>query len=154
MPTDRWEWLEGVRTQTPVEWVVSQTAKILLRELDRWPPRVDWVDSRARERYRELYAAGARPPARAALEQAILRAGWELAHDDEALEHYRRNRLLEQVCPLPYDRLASELLETYLTEALLELIERTENRVKRRDAIACLARLQELLGRDTPRQRS
>jgi len=148
MPTNRWEWLEGVRAQTPLEWVVGQTAQILLRELSGWPPQVDWVDPRAQERYRELYTAGARPPSRAALQQAILRAGWELGHDEEALEHYRRNRLLEQVCPLPYDRLASELIETYLTEALLELIERTENRVKRRDAIACLARLQELLRRD------
>lgn len=144
-PMSRWDWLEGVRAQTPVEWAVGHMAGILLQELSSWPPEVDWVDSRARARYQKLFAPGAPPPSQPAIEHAIMRAGWDLAHDDEALEHYRRNHLLEQACPDPHDRLASELVQTYLTEALLELIERTENRIKRRDAIACLARLSDLL---------
>jgi hypothetical protein len=145
MSNKRWEWLEGVRPQTPVEWAVTQMAKVLLKELSNWPPDIDWTDSGAEGRYGDLFAADASPPSHAALDQAITRAGWELARNHEALEHYQRNHLLEQACPESYDRLASAFIETYLTEALFELIERTENRVKRRDAMSCLDQLSVLL---------
>lgn len=145
MAARRWEWLEGVRAQTAVEWAVTQMATILLKELSSWPPDVAWTDSEAERRYGDLFAAGAPPPSRAAFEQAITRARWDLARDHEALDHYRRNNMLERSCPAPHDRLASAFIETYLTEALFELIERTESRVKRRDAISCLDQLSRLV---------
>lgn len=147
MSDSRWEWLEGIRPQTPVKWAVTQMAKILLEELSSWPPEIDWTDAGAEGRYGELFAAGAPAPSDAAFEQAITRAGWELTRDYDALEHYRRNNLLEQACPSSYDRLASAFIETYLTEAFFELFERTESRVKRRDALACLDQLAALLRR-------
>ena len=140
----RWEWLEGVRAQTAAQWAVTEMAKILLQELASWPSDVAWADSASEGRYRELFAAEARTPSSAAITEAIARTRWELTHDDEALEHYRRNDLLERACPEPYDQLASAFIETYLTEALLELIERTENRLKRRDAVSCLDQLEAL----------
>ena len=145
MGDDRWEWLGGIRPQTPIAWAVTQMAKILLEELSSWPPDVAWTDPGAQGRYGDLFAADAPPPSFEALEQAITRANLDLAHEHDALAHYRRNNLLEQACPEAYDRLASEFVELYLTEALFELIERTENRVKRRDAIACLEQLLDLL---------
>lgn len=145
MSSKRWEWLEGVRPQTLVEWAVTQMAATLLKELSSWPPDVAWSDSSAEERYRDLFTAGAPSPSQAAFDQAITRARWDLTRDYEALEHYQRNNMLERSCPEPYDRLASAFIETYLTEALFELIERMENRVKRRDAISCLDQLSQLL---------
>ncbi|MBW2734958.1 MAG: hypothetical protein JRH20_21455 [Deltaproteobacteria bacterium] len=73
-----------------------------------------------------------------------------MARDDEALEHYQRNNVLEKACVDPYDRLASTFIEAYLVEALLGLIEKTQNRVKRRDAIACLEQLSALLAATRP----
>ncbi len=145
MSNKRWEWLEGIRPQTPVQWAVTEMAKILREELSDWPPELAWTDPAAEERHHELFTADARAPSYAALDQAITRTGWDLARDHQALEHYRRNNLLERACPEPYDRLASAFIESYLTEALLELIERTANRVKRRDAISCLDQLSRLL---------
>ena len=145
MSNKRWDWLEGIRPQTSVEWAATQMAKILLKELSSWPPDITWSDSGAEGRYGDLFAADAPSPSGAAFDQAITRAGWELARNHEALEHYQRNNLLEQACPEAYNRLASAFIETYLTEALFELIERTEGRVKRRDAISCLDQLSVLL---------
>jgi hypothetical protein len=150
MSNKRWDWLEGIRPQTPVEWAVTQMAKILLEELSSWPPEIAWTDAGAEGRYGDLFAADAPAPSNAAFDQAIMRAGWELARDHEALEHYQRNNLLEQACPSSYDRLASAFIETYLTEAFFELFERTDSRVKRRDALSCLDQLSTLLRRTRP----
>jgi len=141
---DRWQWLEDIRPQTLVEFAATQLAKILFDDFSAWPPQVQWPGDGA-GRYQELFEPDASRPSAGAFNEALKRARWDLARDFDAIEHYDRNHSLEKACPEPYDRLACVFIQDYVTEALFELIERTENRIKRLDAITCLDQLAVLL---------
>lgn len=138
----RWEYLEGVVAETPTRVAVRELGKILVEELSAWPPTVDWTSDELRRRYAGLYAPGAALPLETAVTEAMKRVRWELSRDYEAIDYYERNHHLRHACPEERDRLACELIHLYVYEALLQLIERTENRVKRADLIEGLDRIE------------
>jgi hypothetical protein len=132
---NRWEWIEGLKPQTPAEALATQYAKILATELEAWPPQVDWQDSAQQRHYAPLYAAGAPRPSVAALEAGFSRLRLELEHDVEALDHDARNHGLESELADPLEQLAARFVWLYASESFAELFERTESRFKRRHAL-------------------
>ncbi len=135
---DRWEWLEGIKAESVVSVAVKHMARLVADELLDWPPHVATTDQRFYGRFGEVLQAGSPRPARAAYDEALRCARWELARDFEAIEYYDRNNKRAQACPEPRDRLASEFIQHYVLEAFFVLMEKTDYRVKRKDVVAGL----------------
>ncbi len=131
-----WEWLEGVKSQSPSEVAIAELGKLLAEELGNWPPQVEWDSEEQRRPYEKLLAPGSATPSATVFVEALKLARWELEREDEALNQYLRNHHLERACPLQSEQQAATFLQLYFVEAFYELIERTENRVKRREIIA------------------
>ena len=131
----RWDYLEGVKAETPTKVAVRELGRILVEELSAWPPEVDWLDASMRKRFACLYVPFTAPPSESVVVESLRRVRWELTRDFEAIDHYERNHHLEKACPGKNDRAARDLIANYLYEALLQLIERTENRVKRSELV-------------------
>jgi hypothetical protein len=142
MSTNRWNWLEGLKPESAVEVGVKYVASMIADELSDWPPRVIIGEDPASKRFAELLEPGTRRPSLTAFHEAVRRARWELARDYDAIDHYERNHHLADACPSPRDRLGSELMRHFILESFFELIERTENRVKRADVLVGLELLE------------
>lgn len=143
MAHDSWEWLEGLRPESTIATTVKHLAKMIAGDLERWPPAVSPAEGRGASRFAEVLDPEARRPSAAAFTEATRRAAWELSRDYDALGFYDRNQRLAEACPSAFDQVASEFIEHYILEAFLTLIEKTENRVKRKDVLAGVV----LLGR-------
>lgn len=133
---NRWEWLEGLEAQSPIEIAVEQMAKLVVEELLAWPPRVEASDTSFRARFDALLAPGATRPSPAAFTEAVRCARWELDRNFDAIEFYERNNQRASACPEPRDQLASELIAHYILEAFFVLMEKTDYRVQRKDVSA------------------
>ena len=138
---NRWEWIEGIRAETPSQVAVRELGKVLLSELENWPPAIEWSDEATRERYAEILTPSA-APSLAVLSECFKVARWELQRDFDAIGHYERNHKLAEACPSKVEQLAFAFLRSYFTEAFFELIERTENRVNRRDLLSGMDELE------------
>jgi hypothetical protein len=134
----RWEFLEGVKPVTPADTIVVEMAKVIAREIEGWPPQIEWVEASSGARFAPLYAPRAARPSDAAIREGFRLARWELLHELEAIDFYLRNDQAAQVARTRIDRLGLELLWKLLPEMLYELAERTENRLKRKHLVACL----------------
>ena len=132
---NRIEWIEGLKKETAARAAVRELRKLLIEELRDWPPEVEWSDATQRERFSPLYDSAASRPSLVAQQEATQRVRWEFSRDYEAIEHYERNHVLRKRCPDSNDRLSSVFLHFYLLEAFSQLIETTENRVKRQDIL-------------------
>ena len=145
----RWDFLEGVTAVEAAEAVAGEYAKVLVEELRAWPLRVEWSDPALARRFAPLYAAGEllspRQPSEAAVREGFRLARWDLLHEQAAIDDYLRNDHGGRACPDAYDRLSLELVWRWLVEALLELGERTEGRLKRRHLLDCLDRAERML---------
>ncbi len=140
--TDRFRSPDSLEKNTAVQAGVKYVAGMIADDLSDWPPSIALDDTPRSQRFVELVAPGAKRPSLAAFVEAVKQVRWELERDFEAIAHYERNHHLEQACPDPRDRLASELIRHYILESFLSLIERTENRVKRADVLVGLSRLE------------
>jgi hypothetical protein len=141
MSERRWNWLEGLKPESAVEVGVKYVARMIADELSDWPPRIVLGDDVAGRRYEELVAPGAKRPSLTAFREAVRRVRWELERDFEAIDHYERNHRLADACPDARDRMGSELMRHFILESFFELIERTDNRVKRADVLVGLEHL-------------
>lgn len=135
MTSNRWEWLEGLRPESPVEVAVKYMAKLVADELADWPPEVRAPEGQGPSRFAEVLGPGAARPQMVVFKEAIKRARWELERDFDAIDFYERNHHLARQCPEPKDQLAAEFSRHYILEAFYTLIERTESRVKRKDVL-------------------
>lgn len=133
MATNRWEWLEGLKAETPIEIAVKYVAALAADELTAWPPSVSSPQNGSR--FSELLEFGAERPSLPAYEEAIKRGRWELLRDFDAIDFYARNNHIAQACPSKRDQLASEFIQHYILESFFTLMEKTEYRVKRKDVI-------------------
>lgn len=141
MARHRWEWVEGLKPETAVQVGVKHVVKLIADGFDDWPPEILWEDPSGADRFADVVAPGAPRPSLAAFREAIRRVTWELGREHEAIDFYERNHHLERACPARYEQLASELMREYILESFFSLIELTENRVTRRDALEGVALL-------------
>lgn len=135
MATNRWEWLEGLKPESPIDVAVKYVAALIADELAAWPPPVSFAAGQSESRFGDLLGPGAERPSLAAFEEAIRRGRWELERNFDAIDHYARNRHIEAACPSERDRVASEFIQHYILESFFTLMEKTDYRVKRRDVI-------------------
>ena len=138
----RWDWVEGIKSETASRVAVRELGKMLVDELSSWPVEVNWCDQRSQQRFAVIFEPGARRPSRQALAECLQLVQWDLSRDNEAISYYERNHHLEKACPEKFDRLACEFLRTYFMEAFFVLLERTSNRVKRSDLLDGIEELQ------------
>jgi len=135
MAKDRWEWLEGLKPESPIDVAVKYVAAITANSLAAWPPVVKIAEGPNGSRFADILESGAERPSLAAYEEAIKRARWELRRDYEALDFYARNNHIANACPAERDQVASEFIQHYILESFFSLMEETEYRVKRKDVI-------------------
>tara|TARA_R110002073_G_scaffold64712_1_gene161855 strand:- start:33157 stop:33642 length:486 start_codon:yes stop_codon:yes gene_type:complete len=135
MAKDRWEWLEGLKPESPIEVAVKYVAAMTADALAAWPPTVRSAEGQSGGRFQDLLEYGAARPSLTAYEEAIKRARWELLRDYDAIDFYARNNHLADACPLERDQLASEFIQHYVLESFFVLMEKTEYRVKRKDVL-------------------
>ena len=142
MAFNRWEWLEGLKPQSAVAVAVKYMAEQIADELTHWPPEVSPAEGQSSSRLSGLLEPGSPRPSLPAYEEALKRARWELARDFDAIDYYERNHHLAKICPDERDQLASEFIGHYVLESFFVLMERTEYRVKRKDALIGIDLLQ------------
>ncbi len=135
---DRFDWLEGLAPQSATAVGVKYAARAIADELTEWPPRIVLGGDPRSQRFAALVAPGAKRPSMTAFREAVKRARWELERNYEAIDHYERNDHLAAACPDERERLGAELMRDFILEYFFELIERTENRVKRADVLVGL----------------
>jgi hypothetical protein len=135
MAFNRWEWLEGLKPESPITVAVKYMAEQISTELTEWPPVVAPTEGQETTPYSEILEPGSPRPALPAFEEAIKRARWELARDFDAIDYYERNHYLEKACPSERDQQASVFIQHYILESFFSLMERTEYRVKRKDVL-------------------
>ena len=135
MAFNRWEWLEGVKPESPITIAVKYMAEQVAKELTQWPPEVMATEGNQTAVYAELVAPGSPRPALCAFAEAIKRARWELSRDFDAIDFYERNHHLAKACPSARDQKASVFIQHYILESFFVLMERTQYRVKRKDSI-------------------
>ncbi len=135
MAFNRWEWLEGLKPESPITVAVKYMAEQISTELTQWPPEVSASDGSETRSYGDILEPGSPRPALAAFGEAIKRARWELARDFDAIDYYERNHHLEKACPSERDQQASVFIQHYILESFFTLMERTEYRVKRKDVL-------------------
>lgn len=138
MAKDRWEWLEGLKAESPIEVAVKYVAALTADALAAWPPAIQMAEGQSGGRFMALLEPGAERPGLAAFEEAIKRARWDLLRDYDALDFYARNNHIAKTCPSERDQLASEFIQHYVLESFFALMEKTEYRVKRKDVVVGL----------------
>ncbi|MBL4632485.1 MAG: hypothetical protein JKY56_01360 [Kofleriaceae bacterium] len=143
----RWDWIEGVKAETPTRVAVRELCKVMAKELSAWPPELEWNESQQSQSAKRLFDAegNVHTPSSSAVGEAAKRLDWEFSRAMDAIDYYQRNRVLEKSCEGPEDCLASEFLFEYLREGLFSLMERTEGRVRRADILEGLPEMKILL---------
>jgi hypothetical protein len=134
MALNRWDWLERLKKESAIQVAVKYMAELVAEELTSWPPEVTSTSGKP-SRFAELFEPESPRPSLSAYEEALRRARWELSRDFEAIDFYERNHHLARACPEPRNQLASEFIQHYVLESFFVLMERTEYRVKRPDAL-------------------
>ena len=135
MAINRWEWLEGLKQESAIEVCVKYLVQLIADELTNWPPDVALPEPRGSSRFSDLFTDDSTRPPLTAYNEAIKRVRWELARNFDAIDFYERNHHLAKACPARRDQLASEFIQHYILESFFALMERTEYRVKRKDAL-------------------
>ena len=135
MAVDRWEWLEGLRPESPIQVAVKYMAAQIAEELTAWPPDVMAAKGQESVSYAELLKPGSPRPALSAFQEAIKRARWELGREFDAINFYERNHHLAKACPDPRNQEASRFIQHYILESFFVLMEKTDYRVKRKDVL-------------------
>lgn len=135
MALNRWEWLEGLKPESPIDVAVKYVAAMTADSLAAWPPMVNVAEGQSSGRFGDVLEPGAQRPNLSAFEEAIKRARWEFERDYEALNFYSRNNHIAKACPAERDQLASEFIQHYILESFFVLMEKTEYRIKRKDVL-------------------
>ena len=143
MHKDRWEWLEGLKAESPIDVAVKYVAALTADTLLAWPPQIRAVEGQNGSRYASVLEPGSERPALATYEEAIKRARWELQRDYDAIDFYARNDGIAKACPSKRDQLASEFIQHYVLESFFGLMEKTEYRVKRADILPGLGMVEQ-----------
>lgn len=140
--TSRWDHLFESKPVPLMDHVLEEVAKLLAKDLERWPPPIQELDLEVGGRFAPLFTEPSPRPARAVYDEALRLSRWELAREHDAYDDYMRNQRYLEHGLAPTDRLALLLLNRWLVEQLLGLGEATEGRVNRRLMQQCLERLE------------
>jgi hypothetical protein len=135
----RWQLLLEQRPVPLSQAIVEEVAKTLSADLSRWPLPIQELDPEAGRAFIALLSTDALPPSRAALEQSIQLAKWELEREFDAYDDYMRNKRWLEAGLTASDKSVLLFVSRWLVEQLLALSESTDGRVGRQMLIQCLA---------------
>lgn len=140
MPS-RWDFVFDLKPIPLVDHLLEEVAKLVARDLARWPLPVQELDADTGRTFAALLLPDARRPADAVFHEAFRLARWELERDLEASAEYMRNRRYLEHGITESDRRALLFVSRWLVEQLLSLNEATSGRIKRPQLVDCLDRI-------------
>jgi hypothetical protein len=144
--SSRWERLLDQKPRPIADALVDEVARILAKELSRFPPEVESFESGAEEaRFKPLFEPGAPRPSNDVFRVAFNLARMELRREIEAIDEMMRNRRYLPLAPSAYDYLAMIFLSRYLTEQMLSLSEAVQSRLPRATLARCLEETERIL---------
>jgi hypothetical protein len=136
----RWDTLLDQKPVPLVDHLLEEVARLLAKDLARWPLPVESLDLDTGGRFAELLAPDSRRPDPQTFAEAFTLARWELERDLDASAEYFRNRRWMDL-GLPEDaRWPLLFISRWLVEQLLSLREYTHSRVTRAQLVDCLER--------------
>jgi hypothetical protein len=138
----RWDYLFETRPVPLITHLLEEVAKLLARDLDRWPPPVQELDLELGRQFAPLLTGEVPRPAPVVLDEALRLSRWELAREFDAYDDYMRNKRYLERGLAPTDRTSLLFLNRWLVDQLLGLGEATEGRVNRKLMQQCLDRLE------------
>lgn len=141
---DRWSWVLEQKPRPVLDVLKDEVARLLEKELRRWPLPVEELDPTYAARHAAAFAPDAPRPALPAYQQAFQLARWELEREVLAVDDYFRNDRYVEIGLGPQDKSALLVLSRWLTEQALALAEVTGGRVKRPDLVDILVRTERL----------
>ena len=146
MKNPRWERLLDLKRLTLVDALMTEVSKIMAEELLRdWPPQVEGLDVDIGREFSAIFAVGSKRPPQAAFTIALRLARWDLERNFDAYDDFMRNRRYEAEGLVEADRIAILFLCRWLVEQMLSLGDATDTRVKRKDMVVTLDRLEKRL---------
>ena len=138
----RWDYLFEAKPVPLVDHLLEEVARLLAKDLARWPPPVQEVDlTAASPAFAELLVGESPRPSPAVYAEALGLARLELEREVAAYDDYMRNKRYLERGLAPTDRPALLLLDRWLVEQMLALGESTGGRIKRPHMVQCLERL-------------
>lgn len=140
MPS-RWDFLLETKPVPLMDHLLEEVAKLVARELSRWP-QIGELDPSAGGEFSALLDPGRPPPGAPVYREAFRLAHWELTREFAAYDEYMRNRRWLERGLSPDDRQPLLFLSRYLVEQMLALGESTDGRVDRRRMLECLERIE------------
>lgn len=138
----RWDYLFEAKRIPMMDHLLEEVAKLLAKDLERWPPPVEEIDLDAGGQFAPLFTEPTPKPAPGVYAEALRLARWDLTREFDAYDDYmRNNRYLERGLA-PTDRLPMLFLSRWVVEQMLGLSESTDGRVTRKLMGQCLDRLE------------
>lgn len=140
--SNRWDRILDLKRVTLVDQMMTETAKILWEDLGTWPPPLQEIEAAGAREFAALLAPNSAVPKRNVYLEGIRLSRLDLQREFEAFDEYVRNRKWLDASLDDTDKPAILFIASYLTESLLGLAEVTQGRVKRKDLVLALDRLQ------------
>ena len=142
MPINRWQHLYDARPRELKDWALDELAGALQKELSAWPPPgLDWIDVSEQVRLRAVLERPAAPPIgtlRVALELARL----ELLHEIERIDFFLRGEEKSTLLPDALEEQSALFLARWLVESCLSIQDATPGKLKRKDLVELIERLE------------
>jgi hypothetical protein len=129
--SSRWDHLIEVKTVHVMDHLQDEVAKLLAKDLSKWPPPIQEIDLDVGGTFAPLFLEPTPRPAQAVFDEALRLSRWELAREFDAYDDYMRNKRYLERGLAPTDRLTLLFLNRWLVEQMLGLGEATQGRVKR-----------------------
>lgn len=140
MPT-RWDRLLETKPVPLVEHLLEEVAKLIAKELSRWPLQITELDPATGASFAPLFESDSARPPPALFREAFVLAHWELEREVLAVDEYMRNERWRAAGLTTEHKPALLFLSRWLVEQLLALNEATEGRIKRSMLVDCLERI-------------
>ncbi|WP_373044143.1 hypothetical protein [Vulgatibacter sp.] len=135
----RWDYLYDLQPRAALDVLLDEAAKAFAEDLQQWPPPLEGIEPAGAARTLNVLQ-GPRPH-RLAFDQAFALARLDLAHEYEAIDRWQddgwRSAQLNEG-----ERDAAIFLWRYLTERLFDLNESLQSKLKRRDLVELVDRIE------------
>jgi hypothetical protein len=145
MTTKRWKHLYETRPRELKDWALDELAGELAKQLAVWPPPgLDWIDITEQARLRPVLERESRPPIetiRVALELARL----ELLHQIERVDFFLRSAEKSSLLPDSVEEQSALFVSRWLVEACLSIQDAAPGKLKRKDLVELIERLEKRL---------
>jgi len=146
----RWERLLDQKPIPLTDHLLTEVAKLLVKDLTRWPLPVEELDLATGQRFAQLLSGELPRPREAVYGEAFRLARWEISRELEAYDEYMRNRRFLERGLTVDDKPALLLVSRWLEEQLLGLGEATQGRIRRPQLLVCLERMERALRPSPP----